>query len=176
MLNSKKIIAISISAIIISTCVVVPTVIIQRNQEINNIIDTKPYTEPVPLVETITIHGIDLTFEVILWRDFMPSFPSFENGTGLIAVVYLLAENVERFPIENISSKRMWIIYQEEIWNVSFQFQEVGYPEPNSLWLWASGGPQWGPYVYVDVIVEIIYQNSTSYNIIGINHCIWRTD
>lgn len=178
MITSKKIAVIIISIVIVSTSVAVPTIIFQLNQEVKEP-DTEPdpssdnNKEPVLTIDTIIIDGINFTFHIFLWRDFQPIGPP--NGTSLLAVVYLVATNVETFPVEKISCNRMMVFYQNDTWSATFVFQEAGYPNPNSLWLGASGGPKWGPFVHVDVILELIYLDKIGLYITAYNVCIWKT-
>ncbi|MHA1200215.1 MAG: hypothetical protein ACTSQF_12890 [Candidatus Heimdallarchaeaceae archaeon] len=193
MFISKKTIVIVISVVIVSAVAIAPTVIIQINQNnslnpITDMIDPRNLldssapidpnnneTEPVPFTETISIAGLNFSFENFLWRDFMPGFPSEPNGSCLLAAIYLKAINADEFPIENFTSERMWVFYQNETWETELELQEVGYPTPNSICLRADGGPKWGPNVYVNITLEIIYQGCTNYYISAFNQVIWKT-
>jgi len=183
MLITKKLVFIVTAAIIVSASIVVPTVVIQLNlrnvddsngNQITNPINPNDENESAPFVEIITIAGINFTFDNFLWRDFMPICPP--GGTDLMAVIHLKAINETNFPIENYTSERMWVFYNDETWTANLQLLEIGDPTQNSITLRADGGPKWGPHVYVNITLEIIYQGCYQYYISAFNQEIWRTD
>ncbi len=182
MIISKKIAAIAISAVIVSTGVIVPTTLVHLNQNCNtnpiidNPIDPNNETELIPFTESKVISGINFTFENFLWRDFMPCFPSDPGGTDLMAVIYLKAINTTAFPSEDFTSERMWVFYQNETWEADLEIQEIGYLTANSICLRADGGPKWETMSYVNITLEIIHQGCTKCYISAFNQRIWRTE
>ena len=144
MIIDKKILAITVSLLVVTSSIIIPIVINNLNQR-----------------ETVTIDGLHFNFEVFLWRDFMPVSPP--NGTNLFAAVTVISSNAQLFPIQIIKTFRMRVTYQTEIWNTILEIRDVGHPEPNMVKLRAAGGPKWGPNVYVTVIVELVDQQSKSY-------------
>ncbi|MDD8031238.1 MAG: hypothetical protein PHQ25_04470, partial [Acidobacteriota bacterium] len=68
--------------------------------------------------EIITLDGIRITMKPFLYRDLMPGGEL--GGTGLIAVITLIAESVSRFP-NYLTVDRMYVIYGEEVWETGFE-------------------------------------------------------
>jgi hypothetical protein len=107
--------------------------------------------------EEITLDGRRLTLETYLWRDFMP-------GGGqvrpLLALIRVAAADRLPFP-STVDADRLWIVYQGAIWEK--ELSETHYESPYQLSKMAREGPEWGPSVYVDVIVRIVHASGKRY-------------
>lgn len=180
---AKKTISIFTSVIIVSSILTVSITFTKLGIQINHFLftnpaielnpDAIPELELIPRVEIISINGNNFTFEIYLWRDFMP--PSPPDGKELRAVVTLYALNFSTFPTENFTANQMWVFYKGEIWNPKFEFPIVSYKDSSSISMSASGGPKWGPGVYVNVTLEVIYNNLQNYNLTAFNQYIEAT-
>jgi hypothetical protein len=107
--------------------------------------------------EEITLDGRGLTLETYLWRDLMP-------GGGqvrpLLALIRVTAVDKQPFP-STVDADRLWIVCQGAIWEK--ELSETQYESPYQLSKMAREGPEWGPSVYVDVIVRIVHINGNRY-------------
>jgi hypothetical protein len=107
--------------------------------------------------EEITLDGRRLTLETYLWRDLMPG--GLEKRP-LLALVRVTA--VDRLPFPStVDADRLWIVYQGAIWEK--ELSETIIESPYQLSKMAREGPEWGPSVYVDVIVRIVHISGSRY-------------
>ena len=113
----------------------------------------------------ININGSQLTLDVIIWRDFIP--PIETNGKPLASKVQLNLI-VGTDILSNIHLVRQYVIYGDDVWYTDLHDIGVNgsFVEGTS-----SGGPKWGPDVYVDVVLEFTYDNKT-YKILAPNQWI----
>ena len=105
--------------------------------------------------ETITINGVSLSFQVLLYRDFMPALEE-KPGSDLIAVVTLIADNVAVFP-DSITADKIYVLKGEETWEASLkeEFRPVSPVEQNKISLGAWSGPKWEVGSQAEVVVRI---------------------
>jgi hypothetical protein len=106
--------------------------------------------------EEITIDGRSLTLETYLWRDLMPG----AGQKGLLALIRVTAIDRQPFP-SGVDADRIWVVYEGAIWET--ELSEPNMDTPYQLAKMARGGPEWGPSVYVDVIVRIVHINGNRY-------------
>jgi len=119
--------------------------------------------------DRIIINNMSLTVEAFLWRDFMPVVE--EGGTGIYAVITIVATNVSIFP-DYLDSERMWVIYwgaeiwipedppEAEIWIT--ELEDMGI-EQNTLKKRASDGPKWDIGIIVHIVLELVRSNGDKY-------------
>jgi len=125
--------------------------------------------------DTVTVDGVTIILETYLWRDFMPVSPP--NGKPMRVVISLLPTNSDVLPL-NIDARRIWVIFQKELWSSSLESVGIGESvEPRSrLEKMAANGPKWGPGVEVTVVVEVIDGKGKSYLLKCDRQIIHRTD
>jgi hypothetical protein len=126
--------------------------------------------------EQIEINGRYYILETYLWRDFMPVCPP--DGEPLQGVVQIIAVDSQPFPYDTISMNRVYIIKGNDIWES--EFSHVGASQGTSciykLEGCFSGGPKWGPNTSVDVIVNVVRNDtSQSYLLMASNQMIYMT-
>lgn len=69
---------------------------------------------------------------------------------------------VDQLPFPStVDADRLWIVYQDSIWEKELSETITEYP--HQLSKMARNGPKWGPSVYVDVIVRIVYISGSRY-------------
>jgi hypothetical protein len=108
--------------------------------------------------DEITMDGRRLTLETYLWHNLMPGFGPVERP--LLALIRVTAVDQLPFP-STVDADRLWIIYQSAIWET--ELSETITEGPHQLSKMARDGPKWGPSVYVDVIVRIVYISGKRY-------------
>ncbi|MFA4925990.1 MAG: hypothetical protein WC524_04990 [Candidatus Aminicenantales bacterium] len=106
--------------------------------------------------ETTTINGVRLSLQVLLYRDFMPGLDENGSGSGLIAMVTLIADNAAVFP-DYITADRIYVLKGEETWETSLkeELRPVSPAEPNKICLVARDGPKWELGSQAEVVVRI---------------------
>jgi hypothetical protein len=108
--------------------------------ELNNIADS-----------IIVIDSHSYFLDVALWRDFMPISPP--NGKPLISINWLICSDSAAIP-SNIKLLRQYVINRDSIWIAEYLNNTRNTPvyEIEKI---SNNGPQWGPFIYVDVIAKI---------------------
>ncbi|HZH86281.1 MAG TPA: hypothetical protein VFD77_03120 [Brumimicrobium sp.] len=106
--------------------------------------------------ESIVIGSDSLVLKTYIWRDFMPIAE--ENGSPMFCINFLTDKdslNIE----QSIILKKQYVINGEKVW--TSDYTEV--KDPSSFYMegYISGGPKWGPDIYVDVVCEFKYLGST---------------
>lgn len=125
--------------------------------------------------DTVTVDGIKIVLETYLWRDFMPVSPP--DGKPMRAVMSLVPTHSDLLP-PNIDARRIWVIFQNELWSTSLESVGTGESgEPQSrLEKMATHGPKWGPGVEVTVVVEVMDEKGKSHLLKCDRQMIHRTD
>jgi len=124
---------------------------------------------PLPTVEMllsspeqIEIEGRQYVLETYLWRDFMPVSPP--DGKPLIALIWITAVDLLPFP-GALDADRLWVVNDQQFWETEFSDEERP-ADPNrkhQLEKIARDGPKWGPGIYVDVVVRIVYYKTAGH-------------
>lgn len=104
----------------------------------------------------ILIEGRSLTLETYLWRNFMPGV----SPRPLLALIRVTAVDRQPFP-SGVDADRIWVVYEGAIWEK--ELSEPNMDTPYQLAKIARGGPEWGPSVYVDVIVRVVHTGGGKY-------------
>ena len=121
-----------------------------------------PIAQLMAAPDSLLLQGRVFKLSTSLWRDFMPS--TTPDGAPLIALIYIEATDSASFP-SSITADAVWIVYSGQVWK-SFFTNKARVPnplKPNRYEKVARGGPQWGPSVYVDVIVRIFDGRGNTY-------------
>ncbi|HKR21953.1 MAG TPA: hypothetical protein VJS17_05120 [Pyrinomonadaceae bacterium] len=110
--------------------------------------------------ETVVVGNKSLKLFAYAWRDFAPSSTS--HGSPLMVAVKLTSADKEALP--NVRMERVWVVFGEQVWEVS-NLRGPGQDRDKDTWINCSkipecqvtvrDGPQWGPEVFVDVIVRL---------------------
>jgi hypothetical protein len=106
--------------------------------------------------DTLDIEDQRFVLSTDMWRDFQPISPP--DGKPLMAFVFI--ETIDSSDISSsIDANGIYIVYNDQVWR-SFFTEENLPPIDSELYRKiARDGPKWGPDVYVDVIVSIIFDN-----------------
>ena len=104
--------------------------------------------------DTLTIQNSKYILETYLYRDFFPGGP-IPKKSPLIADIYLI--NTDSLPIfEHLDVLKLYIIHDQLIY-ISSPVEGVQPNVPDfKLNKISRDGPEWGPNIYVDIIIEII--------------------
>jgi hypothetical protein len=126
--------------------------------------------------EQIEINGRHYILETYLWCDFMPICPP--DGDPLQGVVRMTVIDSQPFPDDTISMDRVWVIKGNDIWEDEFSYVDAPHATSHNYQLEGSfsGGPKWGPNVSVDVIVNVVRNDTNqSYLLMASNQMINMT-
>ncbi len=106
--------------------------------------------------ETLRLHNQTFVLKTTLWRDMMPTVPSFDQP--IIGIIKI--ETVDSSAITgDIDSDGVYIVYKGDVWRSHYDKDPPpDHPDsaPFRLLKIMRNGPKWGPKIYVDVIVRII--------------------
>ena len=113
----------------------------------------------------IVLNGKSLSLSTYVWRDFAPGFSSGPDGSPLMVALKVATSDKTAFP-SGVRMDRAWVLFGEEIWEVSDFRGRVKSSSPNKDgWVKCSAspvceatvreGPKWGPDVLVDVVVRL---------------------
>jgi len=131
----------------------------------------------------ITIDNRSFSLTTYPWRDFMNGGA---NGSPLMVVLKILSGDKQPLP-SGIRMDRAWVLFNEELWDVSYlrtrlpgrDFDRDGWINcPNSPVCEATirGGPKWGPFVYVDVVVRLTDGEGKQYLLQAPQQYVLRSD
>ena len=125
--------------------------------------------------DTITVASRQLTLSTYMWRDFQHISPP--GGKSLITIVYVTAVDSAKLPVV-IAVDAVWIVYNVQVWKAWLAPNQIPISEmkPNRLVKIAREGPQWGPHVYVDVIVRVADGSGGTHLLRAPRQWINRTD
>jgi len=111
---------------------------------------------------TVVVSNRSLQLSSYAWRDFAPS-SSNTNGNPLMVTVKLTSADKEALP-NGVRMERVWVLFGEQVWEVS-NLRGAGHDRDKDRWINCSNipecqatvreGPQWGPEVFVDVVVRL---------------------
>ena len=102
--------------------------------------------------EEIVTDGHRCNLEVDVWRDFMPSIPP--SGAPTYALARLVEADSLAIPT-GVDLLYLWVVKGEEFAAGRFdEMEQSGWP-PHMEVRRATGLPQWGPHIYVDIVVGI---------------------
>lgn len=106
-----------------------------------------------------------------LYRDLMPGGEL--GGTGLIAVITLIAESVSRFP-NYLTVDRMYVIYGEEVWETGFEeeIRPLDQLYLNQIQIVARQGPRWPIEGQVDLVIRVLVRDNSTKYIKAVNQMI----
>lgn len=109
-------------------------------------------------VETLTIGSNTFVLGAYLWRDFQPICP--EDGQPMTSLNHLVDVGMVDIP-DNISMIKQYVFYGDLVWVADYDEDVIlpDFPKYKQERI-SSGGPKWGPEVYVDVISQI-YDSDT---------------
>jgi len=111
--------------------------------------------------DTLTVGGRDYVLHATLWRDFMPISPP--DGKPLNVVVRFVALDGEPIPA-GTELTSLWVVNGIMVWNTSDL--KPGATTPDSeIERVAGGGPKWGPDIRVDVLVEVPFDDESTYKV-----------
>ena len=123
--------------------------------------------------EAIVINGREYILESYLWRDFQPICPP--DGEPLIGVIFVIATDSLQFP-SALDANYVWVIKDNDVWDTELINCESPYGQEYKLKKRTKeSGPKWGPEIYVDVVVQLVDDDST-YLLRASNQYIIRTD
>lgn len=112
--------------------------------------------------DTVIIKNQKLVLRTSLWRDFMPVSPP--GGKGLTALVYI--ETADSSAIsDSIDCDNIYVINEKDVWRSHFSDDSPPFSDhvPYRLAKIARDGPQWGPKIYVAVVVRLIFKKEIFY-------------
>lgn len=114
----------------------------------------------------IVLDGKSLSLSAYLWRDFSPGTWGNNGSSPLMASLKVTTSDKKAFP-SGVRMERAWVLFGEQIWEVpDFRFRGRRLSDNKEMWIMCSvssgceisfsEGPQWGPGVFVDVVVRLI--------------------
>jgi hypothetical protein len=121
--------------------------------------------------ETLSIDGRQFILESYLWRDFMPISPP--DGKPLIAIIWIVASDSLAVPA-HLEADRIYVVFSEDVWESELAVTGSS-SEVHKLERIARNGPKWGPDVFVDVIVRVLFDGDIYY-VRASDQMISRTD
>lgn len=121
--------------------------------------------------EIVIVSGIKITMDCFLYRDMMPGGDP--EGSGLIAIITLTAEDVPVFP-DYITADRLYVIYGKDTWETAFEdeIRPRDAAHLNQIQLVARHGPKWPLESQVHVVVRIKVEGSGHRYIKALNKVI----
>lgn len=125
----------------------------------------------VPAV--VSIAGVSLRVDTVLWRDFQPISPP--DGQPLIAAALVQAVGSMALP-EGLVAKRIAIVHGRTAWVVPVVEEYRREQGESRFEVIARTGPKWGPGVAVDVILQLQDAEGRTYLLRAANQMIKRTD
>lgn len=125
----------------------------------------------VPAV--VSIAGVSLRVDTVLWRDFQPISPP--DGQPLIAAALVQAVGSMALP-EGLVAKRIAIVHERTAWVAPVLEEHRREQGESRFEVIARTGPKWGPGVAVDVILQLQDAEGRTYLLRAANQMIKRTD
>ena len=107
------------------------------------------------------IDNDSLFLSTYVWRNFMPGIG--KDGSGLYCSNQLTYKDSLPIP-SGLKLKTQYVINENQIW--TNQHPEINYEQSSIIEGSVSGGPKWGPDIFVDVVCEFEIDNHT-YRIIA---------
>ena len=118
-----------------------------------------PMDELLSAPEKIEIDGREYILETGLYRDFFPPMPP----SGLGGSIYIIALDSLQFP-SSLDASHLWVIKDDDVWDTYLIERVIPgdqiYKMKKRI---RDEGPDWGPHIYVDVVVEIVNDENGSY-------------
>jgi len=123
------------------------------NPGANSPVLSVPIQELLNAPEQLGIDNYSFALETYLWRDFMPICPP--DGQPLRAVA--IANEIDSLEIpDSFNIVMMWVINGDKAWEINSPEGQYYYGiQPFQINVSASGGPKWGPRIYVTVVVQL---------------------
>jgi hypothetical protein len=108
--------------------------------------------------EQVEINGREYILEPLVYRDYQPF--SGRDGPPLYAGIDVIA--IDSLPIPSkLDASHIWIINGDEIWDTDLIDRYISYDREYIMQKKAEGsGPHWDTGIYVDVVIEMIYDGS----------------
>jgi hypothetical protein len=114
----------------------------------------------------VVVDNRSLHLSTYPWRDFSPG--AWGQG-GSPMNIGLKVTSADKQPLPSgLRMDRAWVLFGEEAWEVPIRGRKAGQDHDKDSWInWINcadkpvceislgGGPQWGPSVYVDVVVRL---------------------
>ena len=123
---------------------------------------------PVQLVFGATTVRLD----TYLWRDFQPVTPP--DGKPLIASLRVMSMDGTAIP-PTVHADSAWIINGDLAWATAVVQEQPG-SDASSFEVVARQGPQWGPGIAVDVVVQLRDASGQAFLLLASGQLIHRTD
>ena len=122
--------------------------------------------------EALEIDGREYTLKAALWRNFFPPSPP----TGLYGIVYIIASDSLQF-LSSLDVHHLWVIMDNDVWDTDLIDQHIPADQPYILQAKTeSEGPDWGPEIYVNAVVEISDGDDNLYLLRADSQLIGRLD
>ena len=122
--------------------------------------------------EKIEIHDREYILETVLFR----SFRMIGDPSGLCGPIFVVALDSLQFP-SSLDADHIWVINGSDVWDTGLKNREIPYGYEYKMKKWTKEeGPDWGPDIYVNVVVEVVNDENGSYLLRADSQLIGRLD
>jgi hypothetical protein len=125
--------------------------------------------------EQVEISGEALAIEPFLWRDFMPGPGRWTDGSELRAGVRVKGSTPGVFP-PVLRPEWFAVVHGSLVWMATGVIESLSAGNTDHYEVMARNGPQWGPDVLVDVIVQFRDRHGCAYRMRASDVRIDRTE
>ena len=123
-----------------------------------------PIDELLSAPEKIEIDNREYILEASLSRNFFPPMPP----RGLNGSIFVIALDSLEFP-SSLDANHIWVINGDDVWDTDLIERTIPIDEIYKMKKrLADEGPDWGPEIYVTVVVEVVQGEEDS--------CLLRAD
>jgi hypothetical protein len=146
-----------------------------ETEEIVGVVESASSVEQLLKVpKIINVQGRNIYFYTSLNRDFMPYCPP--DGRPMTGVIYITAN--DDMELSGIECDTVWVIYEGQLWKSSLSKMDnsSGIFKKNQIGRYFSGGPKWGPNIYVNVVIRINDSYKNRYLLRASDQYVGRTD
>lgn len=121
---------------------------------------------------TVMVDNRSLHLSAYAWRDFTPGNAGVEGSPMMIAFKIISDDN-QPLP-SGLRMERAWVLFGEQVWEVSnLRGPKADQDREKDSWIKCpvapvcevsvSGGPKWGPGVYVDAVMRLTDREGREY-------------
>lgn len=122
--------------------------------------------------EKIEIDDREYILETNLFRNFFPVGPP----TGLVGYIYFISLDSLQFP-SSLDANHLWVINGCDIWDTDLIERIIPGDKIYRMQKRINEeGPDWGPDIYVNVVVEVVNDENGSYLLRADSQYIGRLD
>ena len=113
------------------------------------------------------VDGREILVQSFLWRNF--SVLNDPDGGPLDLMVRLETADTLQLP-SGLGVSHAWVVSEYGAWETNLGKDHAGLPDYMASY-YVSGGPKWGPDIFVDVTVQVDREDDTTWFVL-VPHCL----